>query len=207
VTEGRNILVCGRTGTGKTFWTLQQLEHVERLFCYVPKLEEASYPGVYFDGRAGERPACWQWLDYSLRRCGRFRIVYHPANPWSYAEFDRVCQGIYLLGDVTFVAEDLVGYTGRADLKSDEATGFRSLLCDGRTRSIECYLLTQRPHGIPVEVRSECREARIFALNHAGDVQYIKQSFGDVTTQKLDELGQYQHVHWDEVQPPEIQGP
>jgi len=213
--QGRNIFVCGRTGSGKTVWTVRQVETVERLFVYLPKREETAYRGVYFDGVRDRRsvPAasaaspCWNWLAYSAQRCGRFRVVYTPANKWDYGEFDRVCQGIYLLGNVTFIAEDLVGYTGGADLKAGHAAGFRSLLTDGRTRGITTYLVTQRPHGVPVEVRSECREARIFALNHAPDVDYIGKSFGDDVKAKWETIGQYQHVRWHETEAVEVQGP
>lgn len=199
MTEGRNILVCGRTGCGKTYLVTRALQQSRRLLVYATKREESDYPGVYFDGLApGERQRCWQWWAYSEGRCRRFRIVYHPANTWDTREFDRWCRCVYQLGDMTFVAEEIMSYTTSAMLKSDDAAGLRTLLTAGRTRNVTAWLIAQRPHGIPVEVRSECREAFLFSMTHPGDVEYIKQAFGPDVAEQVAALKQYEHVHWTE---------
>jgi hypothetical protein len=199
MTEGRNILVCGRTGCGKTYLVTRALEQSRRLLVYATKREEADYPGVYFDGlQPDERQRCWQWWAYSAGRCNKFRIVYHPANTWDVNEFDKWCKCVYQCGDMTFVAEEIMSYTTSFQLKSEQGVGFRTLLTAGRTRGCVCWLIAQRPHGIPVEVRSECREAYLFSMTHPGDIDYIKQAFGPEVAEQVAQLKQYEHVHWTE---------
>lgn len=191
--EGRNILICGRTGTGKSFLVKKLLADADRLIVYGPKREEHDYPGCYFDGMEEEGFKRFVWWWYScVKTCGRFRIVYRPADLFDIGEFDKVANLAYACGRVTFVCEELMTYTTERNIEQ----GFKRLLVAGRTRGIDCYMLTQRPFKIPREVTSQAREAYIFATHEPTDLDYIRQTFGTETAAKLETLEQYQHVHW-----------
>ncbi|MDD3444193.1 MAG: hypothetical protein PHS60_02180 [Zavarzinia sp.] len=195
VTEGRNIFVCGRTGSGKSYLVKRAIRDAGRLLVYLPKREDADYPGVYFDVRSGEAVDFWNtWME--VNRQGRsYRLVYRPADPFEAIAFDRLCMGVYYAGDLTFVAEDLAGYVNeRANL----GAGFKTLLTAGRTRNVTCWLLTQRPYRIPREVTSQAREAFLFAAHEPNDVAYLKEAFGVEAAERLAGLGQYEYVHWTE---------
>jgi hypothetical protein len=191
--EGRNILVCGRTGSGKSYLVKHLLADADRLIVYGPKREECDYPGVYFDGmelHGFEQFALW-W-NHCRETCGRFRIVYRPKDLFDILEFDKVAKLAYACGGVTFVCEELMTYTTERNIEQ----GFKRLLVAGRTRGINCYMLTQRPFKIPREVTSQAREAFIFATHEPTDLDYVKQTFGTDAALRMESLKEYEHVHW-----------
>ncbi|MDD3444130.1 MAG: hypothetical protein PHS60_01860, partial [Zavarzinia sp.] len=197
MTDGRNIFVCGRTGSGKT-WLLQRqlLIGVRRLIVYLPKREEVGYAGIYFDAFNQERSDFYRaWLD-AWSSGGNHRLIYRPDDPFETATFDRICMGVYHAGDCTFVAEDLAGYVNE---RSGLGAGFKTLLTAGRTRGVTTYLVTQRPYRIPREVTSQAREAYLFATHEPNDVAYIREAFGVDAAAAMERAGQYEYVHWIET--------
>ncbi len=203
MTEGRNIFVCGRTGSGKSYAVKRWLQRddPDRMIVYQPKVEDLDYPGLVFDaGHEADAVLFRRWLMYADAVCGRWRLVYRPADKFSLAEFDRVCQLVYAAGRCTFVCEEIMTYTSSVDFRrSENGRGFKTLLTAGRTRGVTCWLVTQRPHNIPVEVRSESRMAYLFALHEALDKRAIQETFGSETLWALERLGRYEHVLWDET--------
>jgi hypothetical protein len=193
MTEGRNTLICGRTGSGKSYLMMKLLVDVERLAVYGPKREEHGYPGVYFDGMEpdGFKRFCLWWWECVRNQVG-FRLVYRPADLFDINEFDKVANLAYACGGMTFTCEELMTYATQSNI----GQGFKRLLVAGRTRGLNCYLLTQRPFKIPREVTSQCREAYIFATHEPADLDYIRQTFGTDVVTKLEQLQQYEHVHW-----------
>lgn len=191
--EGRNILVCGRTGTGKSYLLKQLLAGVARSVVYAPKREEHDYPGAYFDGMedGGFKTCVWWWY-YAQKHCKRFRIIYRPLDLFDISEFDKIAHLAYFCGDLTFVCEELMTYTTSRNIEQ----GFKCLLVAGRTRGINCYMVTQRPFQIPREVTSQAREAYIFATHEPADLDYVRQTFGTELAAKLETLQQYEYVHW-----------
>ena len=196
MTDGRNILVCGRTGTGKSYLLKQLTRDADRLIVYGPKREEHDWSGVYFDGMEpqGLKGFAW-WFYHTVNTCRRFRIVYRPADLFDIHEFDVVANLVYACGNVVFVCEELMTYTTERNIEQ----GFKRLLVAGRTRGITCYMVTQRPFKIPREVTSQAREAYIFATHEPTDLDYCRQTFGIELILKLDQLKEYEHVHWIET--------
>jgi hypothetical protein len=192
-TEGRNTLICGRTGSGKSFLMKKLLAGVERSIVYGPKREECDYPGCYFDGMEPDGFKRFVlWWQHCVKTCGRFRIVYRPNDLFDISEFDKVANLAYACGNLTFTCEELMTYTTERNI----GQGFKRLLVAGRTRGINCFMLTQRPFKIPREVTSQAREAYIFATHEPTDLDYVRQTFGTELAAKLETLGQYEHVHW-----------
>jgi hypothetical protein len=195
--DGVNIFVAGQTGSGKTELVKRSLDGCERLIVYLPKREDSGYPGVYFDGLAGERSAFLKFWQYSKERCNRFRLVYRPADKFDADEFDSICRLVYACGDCTFVAEEIASYlSSRIFATVGRYQAIKNLLTAGRTRGVTCWWVTQRCFGIPREVTSESRDAYLFRLQEPADLDYVQDRFGIEARLKMDQLQQYEHVHW-----------
>ena len=194
-TTGLNTIVIGRTQSGKTFWTMRQISSAGRLIVYSTKREEVGYPGVYFDALEGERETFLEFWGRCEQAGGNYRIVYRPRDIFDPAEFESVCRLAYAAGNVTLVAEEVMSYCTATTI----GPAFKTLLTAGATRGIHCYLLTQRPFKIPREITSQARRAIIFAVHEAGDVEYIRQTFGQAAAEALAGLQQYEYVDWRET--------
>mgnify|MGYP005619177029 FL=1 len=193
--EGRNIFVCGRTGTGKSYLVKRLIAESRPLLVYLPKREELDYPGIVFDGLEDEPWGFWEfWGRCVAITPGCWRIVFRPRDVFDYDTFDRVCQAAYACGNLTFVCEDLMTYVGPH--VTNLGSGFKTLLTAGRTRGIICYLLTQRPYKIPREVTSQTREAFIFQSHEPADGAYVKEAFGIDAAERMAALQEYEYVHW-----------
>jgi hypothetical protein len=197
VTDGVNIFIAGQTGSGKTELVKRSMGDVERLLVYLPKREDCGYPGVYFDGLAGELIPCLEWWSHVKATCNRFRIVYRPRDKFDAEEFDMICRLVYLCGNCTFVAEEIATYLSTRIFQSvGKYQGVKNLLTAGRTRGVTCYWVNQRCFGIPREVTSEARDAYLFRLQEPADLEYVQDRFGLESRLKLETLQQYEHVHW-----------
>jgi hypothetical protein len=197
VNDGVNIFVAGQTGSGKSFFVKRAIAQARRLIVYQPKREDRDYSGVYFDGMEAEFPACLQWWDYVNDRCRAWRIVYRPADKFNADLFDQICRLVYVVGDCTFVAEEIASYlSSRIFQTVGRYQGIKNLLTAGRTRGVNCYWVTQRCFWIPREVTSESRDAYLFGLQEPADLDYVQERFGLEARLKLAQLQQYQFVHW-----------
>ena len=195
--DGVNIFVAGQTGSGKSYFVKQAIAGAPRLLVYQPKREDSDYPGVYWDGLAGERVSCLQWWGYVHARCARWRIVYRPGDKFNADEFDGICRLVYAVGNCTFVAEEIASYlSSRIFATVGRYQAVKNLLTAGRTRGVSCYWVTQRCFGIPREVTSEARDAYLFKLQEPADLDYVQERFGVEARLKLGNLQPYQHVHW-----------
>ncbi len=196
--DGLNIFVSGRTGTGKSFLTLQAIGASPRLLVYQPKADDRSYPGIYFDARQGEmeRRRMLEWWRYCVQHGRRFRIVYRPQNPFSLEEFNAIGDLAYQCGDMTLVCEEIMHYLATYDPRKPGTEGVTRLLTAGRTRGMTTWLLTQRPVQIPHVITSQARRAYLFATHEPAEVIYIRQAFGQAAAETLEQLKEHEHVLW-----------
>ncbi len=198
MSDGINIFVSGRTGTGKSELVKRAIRDCPRLLVYLTKREDHDYPGIYFDGmQTTGRRVCLEWWRYCVAHGRRFRIVYRPANPFSLAEFDSFAKLAYTCGDLTLVCEEVMTYLGSYDpRKTDPGEGVTTLLTAGRTRGITTWLLTQKPIRIDHTITSQARLAYLFQTHEPAELVYIRQAFGSQAADRLQQLEQYQHVRW-----------
>jgi hypothetical protein len=208
MSDGVNIFVCGRTGSGKTHLVKRAIAEAPRLLVYLTKREDHGYPGIYFDGmlddedertvvRMHSKRSMLLWWKWCEERRREFRLVYRPKDIFDFEEFDEICRLVYTCGDMVFVAEELMTYTSSYDMRRpDHGQGCKALLTAGRTRGITTWLLSQRPAKIPREITSQARAAYLFAMHEPADVQYIKEAFGIEAATRLEQLGPFEHVHW-----------
>jgi len=194
MSEGKNLVVCGQTRSGKSYFVKQLIESEQRLLIYLPKRDEKDYPGVMFDGLAGERDLMLRWWKYTDQRCGRWRLVYRPRDIFDVEEFDKICTLAYKAGACTVVAEDIMTYATERNI----GQGFKTLLTAGNSRGCSVIAMTQRPYRIPVEVTSQAREVYLFRSFHEQDMAFIRNTWGQDAAAKVDTLKQYEHVTWND---------
>jgi len=200
LTDGINIFVSGRTGTGKSHLVKRAIADAPRLLVYLTKREDHGYPGIHFDGLQGDRRLMLEWWQWCEQHGRRFRLVYRPRDAYDFTEFDEICGLVYACGGMDFVCEELGTYVSPSIFKrTGYALRFKTLLQAGRTRGIRTWLLNQRPTGIPVEVKSEARLAYLFHSNEPADVEYIRDKFGVAAAEKLAALRDHEHVLWHET--------
>jgi hypothetical protein len=200
--DGVNIFISGQTGSGKSYLVKSRLADQPRVMVYLTKREDRGYPGVTFDALAGERPAFLTWWRHcaASTRLKRFRIVYRPRDAYDFTEFDGICKLVYQLGDLHFVCEELSTYVSPAVFRrTDYGLAFKTLLQAGRTRGVTTWLVNQRPSGVPIECKSEAREAFIFKSCEPIDLDYIKTKFGIEASLKLMQLQPFEYIHWTET--------
>lgn len=198
--EGRNIFVEGRTQSGKTYLVRQAIAASWRYLVYLTKMEDHSFPGVYFDGaQAQDRQLMLRWWKYCVEHGGRFRIVYRPADPFSLAEFDEIAGLAYKCQCMELVAEEAMGYLCGYDPKHAEGHNVTRLITAGSTRGVNTWIITQRPTQIPHILTSQARLAYLFATHEPADLIYLRQAFGSLAAANVEKLVDHNHVRWTEA--------
>lgn len=202
--NGVNIFVAGRTQSGKSHLLKQLVADCPRLLVYQTKREDCGYPGVYFDAARGERIAFLSWWGHAVQVCGRFRLVYRPANPYSVEEINFVCALVHTCGSMVLVCEEIMTYLASYDPQKPGVEGITSLLTAGSTAGVTCYLVSQKPCAINHLITSQARIAYLFATHEPSHVSYLRQAFGQEAADRLAGLGQYEYVFWDDTGPERI---
>src|SRR4030066_2407162 len=188
MTEKKITLIFGKRGTGKSYLANKLIENEKRLLIFDTLGEYNN--GVVFDARyAGRFREFWKRV-YR----GNFRLIYRPLNPE--AEIDGIAGRVFLLGNMTFLVEELDCYCPSWQISD----AFAHIIQRGRHNNISLIGVTQRPFGIHRLLTSQAKEIYIFGTNEPRDRDYLKLLLGEQIEAKLDQLQKYQYVHWQEGQ-------
>jgi len=184
--EKKITLIFGKRGTGKSYLAQKLIENENRLLVFDTLGEYTN--GVVFDAEYAERfREFWRWV---YRR--NFRLIYRPLNPE--AEIDDIAELVFALGDMTFLVEEVDCYCTSWQISD----AFAHIIQRGRHKNISLIGVTQRPFGIHRLLTSQAKEIYIFGTNEPRDRDYLKLLLGDQIESKLDQLQQYQYIHWQE---------
>jgi len=187
--EKKIILIFGKRGTGKSYLAEKLITSERRLFIFDTLGEYES--GVIFDNENIDQ--ClefWRHVYYN-----DFRIVYRPLKPD--AEIDNIAELVFVLGNLTFVVEEIDCYCTSFQISDS----FAHIVQRGRHKNITLIGVTQRPFGIHRLLTSQAKEIYVFGTNEPRDRDYLKQLLGQEIEAKLDQLKQYEYVHWQEDNP------
>jgi hypothetical protein len=137
--DGRNVLVAGATGSGKTAWAMQQIGRAPRLLVWDAMGEWARRARLTAVADLDELGAL---VADDLMATGRFRVAY--AGPVTRAHFETFCRiaWVYLrAAPGALVVEELADVTTPG--KAPPAWG--EIVRKGRHVGATVYALTQRP--------------------------------------------------------------
>ena len=184
MSEKKITLIFGKRGTGKSYLAAKLIENEKRLLIFDTLGEYTN--GVVFDAEYAERFKEFWKRTYR----GNFRLIYRPLNPE--AEIDEIAELVFLLGNMTFLVEEVDCYCTSWQISD----AFAHIIQRGRHKDISLIGVTQRPFGIHRLLTSQAKEIYIFGTNEPRDREYLKLLLGAEIEAKLDQLQQYQYLHW-----------
>ena len=160
-----HVLVCGMTGSGKSFFAEAYLANYE----YVIKLD---IKGEYFERKRAKKSA-WRGLvegeDYvmvehlaDLPYCTTPKIIYCPdfdeQNEEFYDEFFKFC---YMRENTIIWIDELMS----VGTSSSCPRWLGYCMTRGRSKNVGVWSCTQRPSGIPSLVTANCKHFVVFDLS------------------------------------------
>jgi len=151
------IFVCGKTGSGKSYFIKNEfLPRIERFIFYDPKHQHDDINGVLVTNPADLQNAINE---------GHRAIVYRPflVND---DEWNEICRIIYLTGNIWLIADEISYH-----VDSNKMTAWHKvLMTTGRTRGIGVLNCSQKPqHTVHNIILSETEHYFCFFLLLEGD--------------------------------------
>ncbi len=180
------LVILGKSGSGKSSLTKALIRSIPRVVIFDPKGEYAA-PHVV-------RGATPQDLYDFIRTRKRFCVSYKPESERARRalevrspernrgkrmslierEFDHVSWAVYVVGALTFVAEEL----DQCCTSAWAGPKFGKLLRQGRTREVEMIAISRRPTEIPKDVTANMTQMVIFNSSEPGDMDYYRRRIG-----------------------------
>ena len=184
--ERKVILVIGKRGSGKSWLVKKLIEDHRRLLVYDIMSEYTG--GIVFGTETG--------LDFNLF-WGHvykkdFSLIYRPVQPKQ--EIDLLARLVFALGNMTFVVEEIDSICSAYDLPET----FSRIIARGRHRNITLIGVTPAPFGIHRDLTRQAKEIYVFSTNEPRDRFYFRSLLGKEIESKLDALGQYEYVKWED---------
>lgn len=182
MTEKKIILIFGKRGSGKSYLARKLIEQEQRLLIFDTLSEYIE--GVVFEDF---QKFAEFWRKVYIHP---YRLIYRPLKPDE--EIEKIAELVYMLGDVTFVVEEIDCYCTAYQISE----AFAHVIQRGRHKNITLIGITQRPYGIHRLLTSQAKEIYIFNTNEPRDREYLKSLLGQEIEQKLDSLKQWEYVKW-----------
>lgn len=176
------VVVVGRTGSGKSFWSRQfSIGWCRRIvfdpFCSYPGASTVSDVDLIDLHATARDPA----VDFAVQ--------------FSSPELLPLAADVaYSIGDCLLVVEEL-GVVLEGGRTMPE--WLRRMILLGRHREISLLLIAQRAALIPTDARSQCSRFVSFAQSEYVDRDWLKKSFGPTIAGKISELKNYSCVDID----------
>lgn len=184
MTEKKVIVIIGKRGCGKSYLARKLIGHEPRLLIFDTMSE-------YLDGVVFETEELQQFKAFWKHVYRRpFRLIYRPLVPEK--EIDEIAELVFLLGNMTFVVEEVDCYCTPYQISD----AFAHIIQRGRHKNITLIAITQRPYGIHRLLTSQAKELYIFSTSEPRDREYLKSLLGQEIEAKLDALQPYQYVKW-----------
>lgn len=187
ITEKKVKLIFGKRGSGKSYLAKKLIAAEQRLFIW-DRMGEYDQ-GVVFT--AEEKPMFQEFFQHVYR--GKFRIIYRPLHPKE--EIIWISDLVYTLGDVTFLVEEIDSICTPWIIEES----FEAILNRGRHKDITLIGVTPAPFGIHRDLTRQAKEIYIFSTNEPRDREYLRNLLGSEIEEKLNGLGLYEYVLWQDL--------
>lgn len=174
-------LILGKTGSGKSYYTKDELKKHPRVLVY-------DVIGEYTDGVVFEDfPSLYDFLD--KRFYSDFRAIYRPLDPPG--EFDMICSIVYTMYDMVFIVEEVDTFS-----VNSISLPFANIIQRGRHNEISLWGISQRPYRVNRTLSSQCKEVICFRMTEPRDVDYIRFLMGDKAAEEVKNLKLFYYVYW-----------
>lgn len=186
--EREIIIVLGKTGHGKSYWTWEYLRSQPRVFCYDPIRDAPNM--VWMNGDElvewHDRDSARGFLsgeEIRVRHRTQFRIA--TSDEDSLETFGHLA---FLRGDCVFAVEEasLVFEQG------ERISGWcKNIVFVGRHRKVSLVVTAQRAASIPIALRSQATRTVSFAQQEGDDLNWLKGVYGKERVAELPFLPPY----------------
>jgi DNA helicase HerA-like ATPase len=186
------IGIFGPSGEGKT--TLSK--YVQRAF---PRTIVVDTMREYFDSECDVRVRSVAELGSVLKitradKLKNFRIVYQweGVDPKEeIADFERVVELTYLVGDIHLVVEELQEYCRPGWLPP----WLRRAVLTGRHKGMGITATSQRPAEVAKSFISNCRHVFAARFELPNDVAFFEKDLGKLAVNSMRNLKRFQFIH------------
>ena len=159
---GQRLLAVGRTGSGKSYLARRILGVVPARRLILDPKAEVSWPDAQTIQSADQ-----------LKRASSPTVILRCVAG-DLDEWDRALWWAWHQGDLVVYIDEL----GLITDGPSPSPGLRACVTTGRSRGVTMVMLTQRPSGVPVIVRSEADKYAMFRLQHPRDREYMAAVMG-----------------------------
>lgn len=177
IPTNKHVLVCGMTGTGKSYLC----ENYLRGYDYVVKLDTKNET----DERRNNGESPWSGLvegeDFtvvydmeSLELVETKKIIFVPPFDFTQEDYNTFFFWIFRRGNTLLWIDELMSI-GSANRYPSELL---RLMTQARSKNIGVWVCTQRPSGIPVIVPSNCHYFFVFDMANTDDRKKMYQVTG-----------------------------
>ena len=184
MSEQKVVLIIGKRGSGKSYLANKVLRDRSRLFVY-DCMGDFNEGVLFAYNQFAGLSRFWR-SHYK----GSFRLIYRPLWPANQLELPAAMA--WELGNMTFVIEEAAECCQPNQVKDSVA----KLVRMGRHRNIEVVAITQRPYELDIMFRSQAKVMLVFNTTEPRDREWLRKVIGPEIEAKLDQLGPYEHVKW-----------
>ncbi len=165
--DGEIVLVTGRSGSGKTLYTMRAAARARRLLVWDSHLEWAAHGCTPVTSIADLAKAC------STREPGQYAYV-GPHNARTFAAFCRIAKCWVMLAPATVVVEELADVSTPSKAPAEWGDLLRMVRKYGGT----IYAITQRPSESDKTVVGNAHRIVCHAVGRQGDAVYMANEIG-----------------------------
>lgn len=186
IETNKHVLICGATGTGKSYLCENYLRGYE----YVIKIDTKNEAEERLENGESAWSGLTQHEDYSivydmsdLPYVETKKIIFVPPYDFTEEQYNELFLWIFQRKNTIVWIDELMSFTTANKYPIE----LKRLMTQGRSKNIGVWACTQRPSGIPLIVPANCNYFFVFNLNWMKDRKTMVSNTGQ---EKMSELPQ-----------------